>query len=178
MTAPPHLHRRLLANALRGMALGAALVLLWIGWQFARGPGETAAAPSLRVSDVQPERFKWSHAPIGPAGMSSEQAAQLKLLVLRDATGTVHAFYLPTEGGVTSVPAGSAPLSPGIPCDDFAPDFRLQEIGCHQPRAGFEFAARHRWTLYGQPLTPGTPALVAAPGGEHNGDWVWPLRGH
>lgn len=178
MTAPPDLHRHLLANALRGMALGAALVLLWIGWLFARGSGETAAAPSLRVSDVQPEHFKWSDAPVGPAGISNEQAAQLKLLVLRDAAGTVHAFYLPAIDGVASVPTGSAPLSPGIPCDDFAPDFRRQHITCRQPRAGFEFAARHRWALNGQPLTPGAPALVAAPGGEHNGDWVWPLRGH
>ena len=105
------------------------------------------------------------------------EARRYKLLLLRDAAGTAHAFYLPATEGLATVPAGSGPLSPGVPCDDFAPDFRTQDIACRQARPGFEFAARHRWALDGQPLTAGAPALAAAPGQESAGDWVWPLPG-
>ena len=43
--------------------------------------------------------------------------------------------------------------------------------------AGFDFAARHRWSLQGRALSPGTPELFAVPGQERDGDWVpQPLR--
>ena len=56
-------------------------------------------------------------------------------------------------------------------------DFRTRDIGCRQARPGFEFATRLRWALDGSPVTPGATALVAAPGGEQAGEWVWPRPG-
>lgn len=172
------LTRQVLASALRGMALGAALVLLWVGWRFIGGAPADDRPPHVRVSDVTPGAYKWTDAPLPPPGVSAAEAGRYKLLVLRDAAGTAHAFYLPATDGLATVPSGSNALSPGVPCADFAPDFRTQDIACRQSSAGFEFATRHRWALNGQPLTPGVPGLTAAPGGEEAGDWVWPVPGH
>ena len=175
--ARPDLTRHALTQALRGMAVGAALVALWVAWGVIRGAPQDDRPPSLRVADLAPGSFKWSDAPVPPPGVRREDAGRYKLLVLRDAAGTARAFYLPASDGLATVPAGSAPLSPGVPCADFAPDFRTQDIGCRQARPGFEFATRQRWSLDGQARTPGAPALVAAPGGEQAGDWVWPPPG-
>lgn len=169
------LTRHALASALRGMALGAAVVLLWVGWRFIGGAPADDRPPHLRVSDVTPGTYKWSDAPLPPPGVPAADAGRYKLLVLRDGAGTGHAFYLPASEGIATVPSGSNALSPGVPCADFAPDFRTQDIACRQASPGYEFATRLRWTLDGRPLTSGAPALAAAPGGERSGDWVWPL---
>lgn len=159
------------------MVGAAALVLLWVGWRFIGGAPAEDHTPHLRVSDVMPGSYKWSDAPLPPPGAPAADAGRYKLLVLRDAAGTAHAFYLPASEGLATVPAGSSPLSPGVPCADFAPDFRRQDIACRQASPGYEFAARLRWSLDGSPLTPGAPALAAAPGGERSGDWIWPSPG-
>lgn len=174
MTPADQRERQLLAAILRGMAWAAALVLVGVGWLVVRGPDETQALPSLRVSDLPPGSFKWSDAPVPPPGVGSEQAARLKLLVLRDASGRVHAFYLPATDGKASVPTGGDALLPGIPCEDFAPDFRTQDIACRQAATGFDFALHHRWSLTGDNLTGGAPNLRRADGRETAGDWVWP----
>ncbi|MFD1709235.1 hypothetical protein FVQ98_08520 [Ottowia sp. GY511] len=166
-----------LTQALRGMAVAAALVALWVLWGFIGGAPKDERPPSLPIGDLAPERFKWSDAPVPPPGVRPEDGARYKLLVLRDAAGTARAFYLPAADGLATVPAGSSPLSPGVPCDDFAPDFRTRDIGCRQARPGFEFATRLRWALDGSPVTPGATALVAAPGAEQAGEWVWPRPG-
>ena len=173
----PELTRHILATALRGMLVGGALVFAWVSWGFLGGAPVDRRAPHLGINDLVPGSFKWADAPVPPPGVRPDEARRYKLLLLRDAAGTAHAFYLPATEGLATGPAGSGPLSPGVPCDDFAPDFRTQDIACRQARPGFEFAARHRWALDGQPLTAGAPALAAAPGPESAGAWVWPLPG-
>ena len=96
-------------------------------------------------------------------------------LVLREPGGLVRAYYLPIDNGRAAVPAAGA-LAPGVPCEDFAPDFGTQDIGCRQARPGFEFALRHRWALDGRALAGHLPDLLSAHGREVEGDWVLERR--
>lgn len=170
----PMLERRLLASSLRGMAWVAALAAFWVGWSVVRGPEREASVPSLSVADLPPRSHTWADPPVPPPGLPVAAAAQFKLLLLRDAQGSVHALYWPLADGRPSLPTGGSALGPGLPCEDIAPDFQQQDIACRQASAGFEFALRHRWSLRGDALSPGTPALPRAAGQEQNGEWVWP----
>lgn len=168
--------RRLLIATLRGMVAAAALIGLVLGWRYASGPANVDGPPSVRVLKLLPGTFMWTDAPSEarylPAGVRPPDAGRLKLLVLRGEDGVVRAFWLPQQQGRIDVPTTASPASPGIPCNDFAPDFRAGDIACRQPVPGFEFAQRHRWSLEGAPLSTGSPALVKANGREMDGDWV------
>ena len=170
------MERRLLIAALRGMVAAAALVGLVLGWRYAAGPPNADGPPSVRVLKLLPGTFLWAGAPADarylPAGLGPQDATRLKLLVLRGEDGTLRGFWLPQQGGRIGVPTDASPASPGIPCDDFAPDFRAGDIACRQSVPGFEFALRHRWSLQGRALSAGTPDLAAANGREADGDWV------
>jgi hypothetical protein len=158
------------------MLAAAAVAALVLGWRYARGPARHDGPPSVRVVKLLPGTFLWTDAPQDarylPDGLRAQQAARLKLLVLRGDDGVVHAFYLPQQDGRAEVPTAASPASAGIPCADFAPDFKAGDIACRQPVAGFEFALRHRWTLQGRALSVGSPPLQAAAGQEVNGEWV------
>ncbi|QTD43730.1 hypothetical protein [Ottowia testudinis] len=168
--------RRLLVAALCGMVAAAVLLGTVLGWRYASGPANADGPPSVRVLRLLPGTFMWANAPADarylPAGLRPHDAARLKLLVLRGEDGAVRAFWLPRHGGRIGVPADASPAAPGIPCNDFAPDFRTGDIGCRQPLPGFEFALRHRWSLQGRALSAGTLDLVGAAGRETDGDWV------
>ena len=99
------LTRHALASALRGMALGAAFVLLWVGWHFIGGAPADDRPPHVRVSDVTPGSYKWTDAPLPPPGVPAAEAGRYKLLVLRDADGIAHAFYLSASDGLATVPS-------------------------------------------------------------------------
>lgn len=159
--------RVVLAALLRGLVVGGLLVLLWVSWQMLRGPRDVPALPSVRVARLVPGSFMLVDAPVLPADAHDP----MKLLVLREPGGLVRGFYLPVDRGRVLVPV-SDQMPGGVPCDDFAPDFVTQDMGCRQARPGFGFALRHRWSLDGRPLTPVTPALRPAHGQEIDGDWV------
>ncbi len=163
--------RAILIAALRGMAAAGVLALLWVGVQMMRGPREPPAAPSVRVARLLPGSFMLVDAPLAPAGAREP----LKLLVLREPGGLVRAYYLPIDNGRAAVPVAGALLR-GLPCEDFAPDFGTQDIGCRQARSGFEFALRHRWALDGRALAAHLPDLLSAHGREVEGDWVLERR--
>lgn len=169
------LERRLLAAVLRGMLAGAVLAALVLAWRFARGPVVPEAPPSVRVARLPPGSAVWSAAPADarylPDGVAAADAARLKLLLLRGPDGAVSAFYLPQQDGRAGVPVAASPATPGIPCEDLAPDFAAGDIACRQATPGFDFALRHRWTLHGRALTPGTPDLYRVAGQEAEGDW-------
>lgn len=167
--------RRLLARALLALAALGLLALLAAGWQFARGPRPDATPPSVRTARLPAGSHLWADAPRLPPGLQLGPGLRLKVLLLRLPDGRLRAFYAPAVQGRPTLPLGAAPLNlatPGLPCDDFAPDFDRGDIACRQPSPGFEFALRHRWTLEGQPLTTGTPPLPAAAGQEVDGDWL------
>ena len=67
-TDPPRsdITRVALTQALRGMAVAAALVALWVLWGFVGGAPKDKRPPSLPIGDLAPERFKWSDAPVPP----------------------------------------------------------------------------------------------------------------
>ena len=90
---------------------------------------------------------------------------------LRGEDGAVRGFYLPQQDGFVGVPTAASPLTPGIPCADFAPDFRAGDIACRQAAPGFDFALRHRWSLQGRALSAGSPDLHAVAGHEVDGSW-------
>ena len=110
-TDPPRsdITRVALTQALRGMAVAAALVGLWVLWGFIGGAPKDDRPPSLPISDLAPERFKWSDAPVPPPGVRPEDGARYKLLVLRDAAGTARAFYLPPPTAWPPSPPAAAP---------------------------------------------------------------------
>lgn len=170
------MERRLLSAALRGMIAAAVLAALALGWRYAAGPARDDGPPSVRVVKLLPGTFMWVSAPADarylPITVRAQDAARLKLLVLRGEDGRVRGFWLPQQDGRIGVPTDASPASTGIPCDDFAPDFRAGDIGCRQAVPGFEFALRHRWSLEGAPLSVGSPALLQAHGSEADGDWV------
>ena len=130
----------------------------------------------MRVARLPPGSFFWASAPDDPRylpdGLRAQDADRLALLLLRERDGSLRAFYLPRQGGRASVPAAASPAVAGIPCEDMAPDFGRGDIACRQTSAGFDFAARHRWSLQGRALSPGTPDLYAVPGQELDGDWL------
>ncbi|MFV0680614.1 hypothetical protein [Ottowia sp.] len=161
--------RAVLTALLRDMALAGVAAVLWVGVQAMRGPQQEPELPSVRVSKLLPGSFITVDAPVRPRGAPA--ALKLKLLVLRQPDGLVRGYFLPAEQGRAMVPVAGS-LVGGVPCDDFAPDFTAQDIGCRQARPGFEFALRHRWALDGRALTPGTPALLAVCGHEVAGDWA------
>ncbi len=171
---PPR--QRLLSAALRGMVAVAALVGMVLGWRYASGPVDADGPPSVRVLKLLPGTFMWSEAPRDarylPDGLRPADAARLKLLLLRDEDGAVRGFWLPQQDGRADVPVTASPATPGIPCEDLAPDFRSADIACRQTAAGMAFGQRHRWSLQGRALTPGTPDLYPAQGREVDGDWV------
>lgn len=170
------LEQRLLAAVLRAMVAIAVLAALVLAWRFARGPVAPEAPPSVRVARLPPGSAIWAAAPADarylPDGLRPADAARLKLLVLRGTDGVVRAFYLPQQDGRAGVPVAASPATPGIPCEDLAPDFAAGDIACRQATPGFDFAQRHRWSLQGRALTPGTPDLYPVPGREADGDWL------
>jgi hypothetical protein len=175
-TSPSRARLYLLAAALRGMVMLAALGGLVLGWRYASGPSDVDGPPSVRVLKLLPGTFMWTDAPRDarylPEGLRPADAARLKLLLLRDEAGTVRGFWLPQQDGRADIPVSPSPASPGIPCEDLAPDFRTGDIACRQTTAGMAFGQRHRWSLEGRALTPGTPDLYPAAGREMDGDWV------
>ncbi|RRD56787.1 hypothetical protein EII20_09480 [Comamonadaceae bacterium OH2545_COT-014] len=168
--------RRLLALALRGMTAVALLACAAVGWHVARGPAvPDEATPGIRTARLAPGQWRWADAPAPPPGLPLAESASLRLLLLRTADGRLHAFHFTAVQGRPTVPVSAPPASlgsPGLPCDDITPDFATQDIACRQPRPGFEFAQRHRWSLDGRPLTPGTPPLPVAAGRETGGEWA------
>ncbi len=178
MTSAQH-SRRHWARAVAGMAALGLLVFAWLGWQVlsAQPDGQQAAAQGLYVANLAPARYRWAEAPALPAGVQLPEGASLRVLLLRLPDGALHAFYATATQGRPGLPAGSGHVgAAGLPCADFAPDFKTQDIACRQAEPGFEFALRHRWSLTGQALTPNTPPLPAAPGREVNGQWFAQLR--
>ncbi len=154
----------------------AALGGLVLGWRYAAGPSDPYGPPSVRVLKLLPGTFMWAAAPDDarylPDGLRAADAARLKLLLLRDEDGVVRGFWLPQQDGRASVPVAASLATPGIPCDDLAPDFAAGDIACRQAASGMGFGQRHRWSLQGRALTPGTPDLYLAAGREVDGDWV------
>ncbi len=180
MTTVPRLSERaILVFALRALLAVAVLAAVVLSWRYAAGPATPQGPPSVRVLKLLPGTFMWADPPDDarylPPGLGVPDAARLKLLLLRTEDGVLRAFYLPRQQGQVGLPAGTSPHGPAIPCRDVAPDFRRGDIACRQSAPGFEFALRHRWALDGQPLTAGTPPLVAVPGHEVDGDWVWAM---
>jgi hypothetical protein len=167
---------RLLSATLRGMVAAAAVAGLVLGWRYASGPSDPDGPPSVRVLKLLPGTFMWTEAPRDarylPEGLRAGDAPRLKLLLLRDEAGMVRGFWLPQQDGRADVPVSPSPALPGIPCEDFAPDFRAGDIACRQTSAGMAFGQRHRWSLEGRALTAGTPDLYPAQGREIDGDWV------
>ncbi len=174
-TAPVWSERRLLAIALRAMMAVAVLAALVLSWRYAAGPAEPEGPPSVRVVKLLPGTFLWADAPADarylPDGLRAQEAARLKLMLLRGEDGAVRGFYLPQQDGFVGVPTAASPLTPGIPCADFAPDFRAGDIACRQAAPGFDFALRHRWSLQGRALSAGSPDLHAVAGHEVDGSW-------
>ena len=173
--------RRLLTLAFNAMLAVALLAALVLGWRFAGGPPAADGPPAVRVARLPPGGFVGVGAPTDarylPEGLRVQDAGRIALLLLREPDGRLRAFYLPRQDGRASVPVAASPAVAGIPCEDMAPDFRQGDIACRQTAAGFDFAARHRWSLQGRALSPGTPELFAVPGQERDGDWVpQPLR--
>lgn len=168
--------RRLLIAALRAMMAVAVLAALVLSWRYAAGPADPEGPPSVRVVKLLPGTFMWANAPADarylPDGLRAQESARLKLMVLRAEDGVVRGFYLPQQDGFVGVPTAASPLTPGIPCADFAPDFRSGDIGCRQAAPGFDFALRHRWSLEGWALSAGSPDLHAVAGREVDGSWV------
>ena len=158
------------------MLAAALLAALVLAWRFARGPVVPDAPPSVRVARLPPGSAVWAAAPTDarylPEGMRAADAARLKLLVLRAADGAVRAFWLQQQDGRAGVPVAASPATPGIPCEDLAPDFAAGDIACRQAAPGFDFAQRHRWSLQGRALTAGTPDLKPVAGHEVDGDWL------
>lgn len=173
--------RAILVFALRAMLAVAVLAAVVLSWRYAAGPAAPKGAPSVRVLKLLPGTFMWAEPPTDarylPPGLGAPDAARLKLLLLRGEDGVLRAFYLPRQQGQVGLPTSTAPAGPAVPCRDVAPDFRHGDIACRQAAPGFEFALRQRWSLDGQPLTPGTPPLAAVPGHEVDGDWVWAVQG-
>lgn len=170
-----HRERRLLALALRAMTAVALLACAAVGWHVARGPAAPEATPGIRTARLAPGQWRWADAPAPPPGLPLADGTRLKLLLLRTADGRLHAFHFTAVQGRPTVPVSAPPASlgsPGLPCDDIAPDFTTQDIACRQPRPGFAFAQRHRWSLDGRPLTPGTPPLPVAAGHDTGGEWL------
>ena len=128
------------------------------------------------LAALLPGTFVWADAPADarylPAGLRPQDAARLKLLVLRDEDGIVRAFWLPQQDGQPGVPTDASPAGGGIACRDFAPDFHAADIACRQAAPGFDFALRHRWSLSGKALSAGSPDLQPVAGHEADGDWV------
>ena len=174
-TAPVWSERRLLAIALRAMMAVAVLAALVLSWRYAAGPADPEGPPSVRVVKLLPGTFLWADAPADarylPAGLRPQDAARLKLLVLRDEDGIVRAFWLPQQDGQPGVPTDTSPAGGGIACRDFAPDFHAADIACRQAAPGFDFALRHRWSLQGRALSAGSPDLHAVAGHEVDGSW-------
>ncbi|MDO5290373.1 MAG: hypothetical protein Q4F13_12160 [Pseudomonadota bacterium] len=167
---------RLIAALMRAMLLAAALAALVLAWRYASGPARPVDTPSVRVAMLPPGGFVWASAPGDtrylPPGVPADQAAHIKLLVLRTLEGQIHAFFMPWHAGRASLPVGGTLTTPGLPCLDLAPQFDTLDIACRQPAPGFEFAQRHRWSLTGQALSAGTPHLTPAPGHEADGEWL------
>ena len=167
--------RRLISAALRAMLTVAALAALLLAWRYASGPARPDGPPSVRVIKLLPGTFVWADAPADarylPAGLRPQDAARLKLLVLRDDDGIVRAFWLPQQDGQPGVPTDASPAGGGIACRDFAPDFHAADIACRQAAPGFDFALRHRWSLQGRALSAGSPDLHAVAGHEVDGSW-------
>ena len=161
--------------ALNVMLAVAILAAGELAWRFAGGPPPDGP-PGVRVARLPPGSFVWASAPDDPRylpdGLRAQDAGRLALLLLRERDGSLRAFYLPRQGGRASVPAAASPAVAGIPCEDMAPDFGRGDIACRQTSAGFDFAARHRWSLQGRALSPGTPDLYAVPGQQLDGDWL------
>lgn len=176
----PQAQRRLLARLLQAMAALALLAFVALGWQAAGGPPAAPHEASLRTARLQAGQWRWAEAPALPRGLRLADGASLHVLLLRLPDGALRAFYATASAdGRPTLPAGSPGLgTPGQPCADFAPDMRQGDIACRQAAPGFEFALRHRWSLHGEPLTSGTPALPVAAGHEDQGDWrpdlAWP----
>ncbi|MDO5624285.1 MAG: hypothetical protein Q4G71_06325 [Pseudomonadota bacterium] len=168
--------QRILIAALRGMMAAAVLVGLVLGWRYATGPRPVEGVPSVRVIKLLPATFMWASAPDDarylPPGMRTADAPRLRLMVLRASDGRISAFYVPWHEGRATVPVSESPGTPGLPCLDLAPDFSTQDIACRQSAPGFDFALRHRWSLQGKALTPGTPDMTSVAGEEVDGDWL------
>lgn len=156
-----------------GVAAVAALVL---SWRYASGPAAPEGVPSIRVVKLLPGSFMWASAPDDPRylprGLRAIPTQRIRVLLLRTEEGRLHAFLLPWQDGHAMVPVDGSPGAPGLPCLDFAPSFSSQDIACRQSASGFAFAQRHRWSLAGSALTPGTPDLLSAPGHEVDGNWL------
>ncbi|MDO5693550.1 MAG: hypothetical protein Q4G70_13930 [Pseudomonadota bacterium] len=167
--------RRLLITALRAMTAVAVLAAMVLSWRYVAGPAHPEGPPSVRVVKLLPGTFIWADAPDDarylPNGLRAREAARLKLLVLRAEDGVVRGFYLPQQDGFVGVPTTESPVTPGIPCADFAPDFRSGDIACRQAVPGFDFALRHRWSLQGRALSAGSPDLHVVAGSVVDGDW-------
>ena len=118
-TAPVWSERRLLAIALRAMMAVAVLAALVLSWRYAAGPADPEGPPSVRVVKLLPGTFLWADAPADarylPDGLRAQEAARLKLMLLRGEDGAVRGFYLPQQDGFVGVPTAASPLTPGIP---------------------------------------------------------------
>ena len=92
-TAPVWSERRLLAIALRAMMAVAVLAALVLSWRYAAGPADPEGPPSVRVVKLLPGTFLWADAPADarylPDGLRAQEAARLKLMLLRGEDGAV-----------------------------------------------------------------------------------------
>ncbi len=130
----------------------------------AAAPAQTAL-PRVPTAQLRAGQFAFVPDPYSDPERPSE------ILLVRDRTGTLRAWFVPVRGGSHRLPADER-WSPGPPCPEFVVDFDAGAIGCRSPAMPAEWTARYRWRIDGRRLTDFVPDLIAVPGTERSGHFV------
>lgn len=162
-------NRRTLAFALAGVfVIGIVVVAAALGASLWPSAATEAALPRVSTADIPKEGYKFV-----PDIYDGHFKAEV--LLVRSSDGTLRAWFVPGALGVHYLPDGPW-WKPGLPCRDFRPNFQSANIGCEDPNLPERAKHRYKWSLDGKRLFAYDEDMLAVPGVEEGGYFVFHKR--
>lgn len=121
--------------------------------------------PRLPTAQLRPGSHAFAADPY------SEPPNESEILLVRETSGRLHAWFIPVRQGTRRLPQDER-WTPGLPCAAFVVEFASDLIGCADPRVPADIRHRYRWHLDGHRRTDFVPDLIAIPGAEVDGHFV------
>lgn len=161
--------RALLLSAGLGGAIGLVAFASAIVASLQPSARTDAALPRLPTADIAPGTYRFV------PDIYEDRLFRGEVLLVRDISGRLMAWYIPGRNGVRSLPDGHW-WRPGNPCPDLRPDFTAGVIACFDPAAPDWLRTRYRWSLEGKALSDQVPHMEPVPGVEESGYFVFHKR--